>query len=93
MSLTGPQWRQYRNSPVVDDALIEEEWDLAITGREFPVDVFDGFLSSNTFNNCGVAPALGRKILASDAIDGKDSQPVILLSYKFWQSASSSPWH
>ena len=31
------------------------------------------------------APALGRGLIPSDAVDGQEPQPVAVLSYKFWQ--------
>jgi hypothetical protein len=36
-------------------------------------------------NDLGVPPLLGRGLLPSDAIDGQDPQPVVVLGYKFWQ--------
>ena len=39
-------------------------------------------MPSNFF---GVPTALGRGLLPSDAMDGQDPQPVVVLSYKFWQ--------
>src|SRR6266566_2198451 len=37
------------------------------------------------FRRSGCAPVLGRGLVPSDAIDGQDPQPVVVLSYKFWQ--------
>lgn len=85
MGLTAGQWQQIRKSPVVEDAFITDEWNLTVTGHDFPEDVSADKMSSNAFNFFGVRPALGRGLLPSDAIDGQDPQPVVVLSYKFWQ--------
>ena len=43
------------------------------------------YLHSNAFNFFGVPAALGRGLQPSDAVDGQDPQPVVVLGYKFWQ--------
>ena len=43
------------------------------------------FVSSNAFNFLGVPPAFGRGLQLSDATDGQDPEPVVVLGYKFWQ--------
>jgi predicted permease len=83
--LTGAQWQQIRKSPVVEDAFISDDWSLTVTGHDLPEDLNGVYVTSNTFNFMGVAPALGRGIVPSDAIDGQDPQPVVVLGYKFWQ--------
>jgi predicted permease len=83
--LTGAQWQQIRKSPVVEDAFMEDDWSLTVTGHDLPEDVQGVYLSSNAFNFFGVPPALGRGLIPSDAIDGQEPQPVAVLSYKFWR--------
>jgi predicted permease len=83
--LTGAQWQEIRKSPVIDDAFVADGWSLTVTGSDLPEDVEAGYLSSNAFNYFGVPPALGRGLQPSDAIDGQDPQPVVVLSYKFWK--------
>ena len=83
--LTMSEWQQLRKSPVVDDAFITADWALTITGHDVPEDVEADKVSSNFFNYFGVPPALGRGLQPSDAPEGQDPQPVIVLSYKFWQ--------
>ncbi len=83
--LTGGQWQQIRKSPVVEDAFMEDDWSLTVTGHDLPEDVQGVYLSSNAFNFFGVLPALGRGLIPSDAIDGQEPQPVAVLSYKFWR--------
>ena len=83
--VTGSQWQQLRKSPVVEDTFVEDDWSLTVTGSDLPEDVQGTYLSSNAFNFFGVPAALGRGLQPSDAIDGQDPQPVVVLSYKFWQ--------
>jgi putative ABC transport system permease protein len=83
--LTGGQFQQIRKSPVVEDAFLEDDWNLTVTGSDLPEDVQAVYFSSNGFNFLGVPAALGRGLEPSDAIDGQDPQPVVVLSYKFWQ--------
>jgi predicted permease len=83
--ITGSEWQELRKSPVVEDTFIEDDWNLTITGSDLPEDVQGVYLSSNAFNFFGVPVVLGRGLQPSDAIDGQDPQPVIVLGYKFWQ--------
>jgi putative ABC transport system permease protein len=85
IGLTGSQWQELRKSPVVEDAFAADQWNLTVTGHDLPEDVNADYFTSNSFNFFGVPPALGRQLVPSDAIDGQDPQPVVVLSYKFWQ--------
>jgi len=82
--VTGAQWQEIRKSPVVEDTFIEDDWSLTVTGADLPEDVQGVYLSSNAFNFFGVPAALGRGLQPSDAIDGEDPSPVVVLGYKFW---------
>jgi predicted permease len=83
--LTGGQWEAIRKAPVVEDAFAEDDWNLTITGGDLPEDVNAVYLTGNGFNFLGVPAALGRGLLPSDSVYGQDPQPVVVLSYKFWQ--------
>src|SRR6202140_3180778 len=83
--LTGAQWQQIRQSAVVEDAFISNDWSLTVTGHDLPEDLNGVYMTSNSFNFMGVPPALGRGLIPSDAVDGQEPQPVAVLSYKFWQ--------
>lgn len=85
VGLTASQWQIVRKSPVVEDAFLTDDWSLTVTGSDLPEDVQASYVSSNTFQFMGVPPAIGRTIQPSDAIDGQDPQPVVVLGYKFWQ--------
>lgn len=82
--VTGPQWQLLRKSPVVEDTFLEDDWNLTVTGADLPEDINGVYLSSNAFNFLGVPTALGRGLQPSDAIDGQDPQPVVVLGNKFW---------
>jgi predicted permease len=83
--LTGPQWQTIRKASVVEDAFANDGWSLTVTGQDLPEDVQGSYFTSNGFEFMGVPPAIGRGLLPSDAIDGQEPQPVVVLSYKFWQ--------
>jgi predicted permease len=83
--LTAANWQTVKKSPVVEDAFASDGWNLTVTGRDLPEDVNASYFTSNAFQFFGVPTALGRGLLPSDAIDGQDPQPVVVLSYKFWQ--------
>jgi predicted permease len=85
MGLTAGQWQQIRTSPVVDDAFLADGWNLTVTGADLPEDVNADYFSYNAFEYFGVPAALGRGLQPSDAVDGQDPQPVVVLGYKFWQ--------
>lgn len=83
--LTAGQWQQIRTSPVVDEAFLADQWSLTVTGADLPEDVQADFFGSNAFQYFGVPAYLGRGLQPSDAVDGQDPQPVVVLGYKFWQ--------
>ncbi len=58
---------------------------MTLTGHDLPENVNAISLIANGFNELGVPPVLGRGLLPSDAPDGQEPQPVVVLSYKFWQ--------
>ena len=83
--LNTDQWHDLKKSPVIEDAFIEDEWSLTLTGHDYPENLEAGFESSNMFNFLGVRMLYGRGLQPSDAVDGHDPEPVVVLSYKFWQ--------
>jgi putative ABC transport system permease protein len=60
-------------------------WNLTTTGEDLPQDVPSVMLTGNSGSYFGVPALLGRTLLPSDAPDGQDPQPVIVLTYQFWQ--------
>ena len=83
--LNGPQIRLLHRSPALEDLVAMDSWSLTLTGGDFPEDVETLFVTSNAFDFLGEPPLLGRGLLPSDAVDGQEPQPVVVLSYQFWQ--------
>jgi predicted permease len=84
-NLNGPQVQQVRQLRVVESLLAMDYHALILTGHDLPENVNEVGLIANGFTDLGVPPVLGRGLLPADAIDGHDPQPVVVLSYKFWQ--------
>src|SRR5258708_3130794 len=82
--MTGSQWQVLRKSPVIEDTFMTDGWSLTVTGSDLPEDVNGAYVTSNMFNFMGVPAALGRGLQPSDAIDGQDPQPVVVLGHAFW---------
>ena len=82
---TGPQYQKIRDSPLVESAFAQDDWNLTTTGGELPEDVNAVYLTGNAFNQLGVPALAGRGLLPDDAPEGQDPQPVAVLGYKFWQ--------
>ena len=85
IALSGQQIRVLRQSPVVEDVIGLDDASLALTGGDFPEDVEVGLVTPNTFDFLGDPPLLGRGIQPSDASDGQQPQPVVVLSDQFWR--------
>jgi predicted permease len=86
IDLNGPQIQQLRQVSVVESVLAMDYHALVLTGHDVPENVDGIGLISSGFDDLGVPPLLGRGLLPSDAIDGQDPQPVVVLSYKFWRT-------
>jgi len=84
-NLNGPQIRQLRQLSVIESVLAMDFHAMTLTGPEVPENVNVVGLISTGFTDLGVPPVLGRGLLPSDAIDGEDPQPVVVIGYKFWQ--------
>jgi predicted permease len=84
-NLNGPQIQQVRQLGVVESVLAMDFHAMTLTGPDLPENVNVVGLIANGFTDLGVPPALGRGLLPSDAIDGEDPQPVVVIGYKFWQ--------
>jgi predicted permease len=83
--LTPAQWQEIRTSPVVEDSFLTSGASLTLTGHDLPETVAAGYMSSNGFQYLGVPMAMGRGLVPTDSVDNRNPQPVVVLSYKFWQ--------
>ena len=83
--LNGAQIQILRQSPVVESVLAMDYQALVVTGQDLPENVNTVSLISSNFQDLGVPPVLGRGLWPSDAVDGQDPRPVVVLSYRFWR--------
>lgn len=74
-----------RNAHAFEDLVLMDEEYLADTTVDIPQDVDVVYLSGNAFPFFGVPAHLGRTFLPSDAPLGQAPQPVVVLSYQYWQ--------
>ncbi|HUJ19873.1 MAG TPA: ABC transporter permease [Bryobacteraceae bacterium] len=82
---TGSQVIELRQVGAVESVLTMDGWNLTTTDGDVPEDVNAIYMTSNASAHLGVPALLGRSLIASDAPDGQDPQPVVVLGYKFWQ--------
>ena len=82
--LNGPQTRELEKARSLEYVVAFNGWSLTITGSDVPENVEAMYFTGNLFQMLGVPAMLGRYFLPSDAPDGLDPQPVIVLNYKFW---------
>jgi predicted permease len=83
--LNGAEIQNLRQSPVVESVLATDYKTLMLTEQDLPESVKTVSLISNGFQDLGVPPVLGRGLWPSDAADGQEPQPVVVLSYRFWR--------
>src|SRR6201996_1189633 len=81
----GPQIQQLRQAKSVESVTGMDGWNLTTTDGDIPEDVVTSYLTPNAPNHWGVAALYGRWLVPSDAPYGQDPQPVVVLSYEFWQ--------
>jgi predicted permease len=84
-NLNGPQIQRVRRLNVIENVLAMDFHAMTLTGPDVPENVNVVGLISTGFTDLGVPPVLGRGLLPSDAIDGEDPQPVVVIGYKFWR--------
>jgi predicted permease len=84
INLNASQLQALKQSPAIEDTIAMGWSSLPLTSGDFPEDVETIFLSSNGFDFLGKPVLLGRGIMPSDASAGKEPNPVVVLSYKFW---------
>jgi predicted permease len=86
VGVTGPQLKALRQAGCLESVAASwGTWNLTTTDEDLPQDVPSIQLSGNAGAHWGVPALLGRTLIPSDAPDGQDPQPVVLLSYRFWE--------
>ncbi|MFZ0302934.1 MAG: ABC transporter permease [Terracidiphilus sp.] len=80
LTLTGAQFVQFQKSPVLDGAIAQDPFTMALTGSELPEQLQVGRITPNAFPYLGVPTLLGRAFTASD------TPRVAVLSNHFFKS-------
>ncbi len=79
----------YRAQSKTLDQFIEfGDWTFNVLGRGEPHRATGGLVTPNFFQLIGAQPHLGRMLLSSD--EGKTAQPVVVLTYGYWQRVFGS---
>jgi predicted permease len=78
--LNGPQFQAFEKTPVLDGAIAEDTYNMALTSAELPEQLEIGRLSPGAFQFFGVPAELGRTFTRADRPE------VAVLSYGFWKS-------
>jgi len=80
-----PMYRSLRDRNSVFGGLIATDWtQVGVQWRNQPELVAAELVSGNYFDVLGVQPALGRLLIAADDLV-PDANPVVVLSFSYWQ--------
>src|SRR3954470_15269420 len=85
LAVTARQVVALQHSDVLDGAYVSNTWEMTLTGQDFPEAVRTQYFSANALNVLGVPPLLGRVFNEADGPAGEQPQPVVVLTYRFWQ--------
>jgi putative ABC transport system permease protein len=83
--LSGAQADLLRQTKSIEDITLMDWWNLTTTDGDLPEDVRTNYISPNAPNHFGVRALMGRWLIPSDAPPGESPQPVVVLTYQFWQ--------
>src|SRR6202040_4355843 len=76
---------QLRRAKSVEDVTLMDWWNLTTTDGDLPEDVQAMYIDPNAPNHWGIRALMGRWLIPSDAPPGQTPQPVVVLTYHFWQ--------
>src|SRR5258708_5864826 len=82
---SGQQADQLRQAKSVEDVTLMDWWNLTTTDGDLPEDVQAMYIDPNAPNHWGIRALMGRWLIPSDAPPGQTPQPVVVLTYHFWQ--------
>src|ERR1039457_3557715 len=86
IGVTGPQLKLLRQAKCIESVAASwGTWNLTTTDEDLPQDVPSVQLTGNAGTHFGVPALLGRTLIPSDDPEGRDPEPVVVLSYLFWQ--------
>ena len=83
--LSGQQMNQLRQTKSIEDITGMDWWNLTTTDGDLPEDVQAMYIDPNAPNHWGIPALMGRWLIPSDAPPGQTAQPVVVLTYAFWQ--------
>jgi predicted permease len=83
--LSGLQADQLQHTKSLEDVTLMDWWNLTTTDGDLPEDVSTVYISPNAPNHWGLRALKGRWLIPSDAPPGQSPQPVVVLTYGFWQ--------
>src|ERR1700676_3491228 len=83
--LSGQQMDQLRRAKSIEDVTLMDWWNLTTTDGDLPEDVQAMYIDPNAPNHWGIRAQMGRWLIPSDAPPGQTPQPVVVLTYHFWQ--------
>src|SRR5216110_2550071 len=81
----GQQADQLRQAKSIEDVTLMDWWNLTTTDGDLPEDVQAMYIDPNAPNHWGIRAMKGRWLIPSDAPPGQSPQPVVVLTYHFWQ--------
>jgi predicted permease len=84
VALNGREFAELQKLDVLDGVVATAIWDMTMAGDR-PVHVRAGQFSGNAFEYYGVRMVRGRPFTTADAPPTGEPQPVVVLSYRFWQ--------
>src|SRR6266481_5997030 len=76
---------QLRQTKSIEDVTLMDWWNLTTTDGDLPEDVQAMYIDPNAPNHWGIRAQMGRWLIPSDAPPGQTPQPVVVLTYHFWQ--------
>lgn len=82
---SGEQADQLRQAKSIEDVTLMDWWNLTTTDGDLPEDVQAMYIDPNAPNHWGIRALMGRWLIPSDAPPGQTPQPVVVLTYHFWQ--------
>jgi len=82
---TGPQADVLRQARSTEDVVLMDWWNLTTTDGDLPEDVQAMYIDPNAPNHWSIRALMGRWLIPSDAPPGQTPQPVVVLTYAFWQ--------
>src|SRR5690348_1003705 len=86
VGVTGPQLKVLRQAKSIESVSASQgTWNLTTTDEDLPEDVPSVWMTGDSGAFFGVPALLGRTLIPSDTPEGQDPQPVVVLSYRFWQ--------